>query len=65
MTEVKIQSERVDDLPLLVAQQQKMGMAEIIDGIITPHWRREGLSVGQTIVTWLTFILSESDHRLS
>ena len=65
MAEVEIQSERVDDLPLLVGQQQKMGMAEIIDGIITPHWRREGLSVGQTIVSWLSFILSESDHRLS
>ncbi len=65
MAEVKIQSERIDDLPLLVGQQQKMSMAEIIDGIISPHWRREGLSVGQTIVTWLTFILSESDHRLS
>jgi len=65
MAEVEIQSERVDDLPLLVGQQQKIGMAEIIDGIISPHWRREGLSVGQTIVTWLSYILSESDHRLS
>jgi hypothetical protein len=34
----------------LVGQQQKLGVAEIIDGIITPHWRRQGLSVGQTIV---------------
>jgi transposase len=65
MAEVEIQNERVDDLPLLVRQQQKMGIGEIIDGIITPHWRRQGLSVGQTIVAWLTFILSESDHRLS
>lgn len=65
MAEVEIQSERVDDIPLLVGQQQKMGLAEIIDGIISPHWRRQGLSVGQTIVTWLSFILSEADHRLS
>ena len=65
MAEVKIQSERVDDIPLLVKQQQKLGVAEIIDGIISPHWRRQGLSVGQTIETWLSFILSESDHRLS
>jgi transposase len=65
MAEVEIQSERVDDIPLLVKQQQKMGLAEIIDEIITPHWRRQGLSVGQTIVAWLAFILSEADHRLS
>ena len=65
MAEVEIQNERVDDLPLLIGQQQKLGIAEIIDEIITPHWRRQGLSVGQTIEVWLAFILSESDHRLS
>lgn len=65
MTEIEIENERVDDLPLLVKQQQKMGIAEVVDGIITPHWRRQGLSVGQTIETWLGFILSEADHRLS
>jgi transposase len=65
MAEVEIQTERVDDIPLLVKQQQRMGLAEIVDEIITPHWRRQGLSVGQTIVAWLAFILSEADHRLS
>jgi transposase len=65
MAEIEVQNERVDDIPLLIGQQQKMETAEIIDAIITPHWRRQGLSVGQTIVAWLTFILSESDHRLS
>ena len=65
MAEVEIRNERVDDLPLLVAQQHKMGIVEIIDENITPHWHRQGLSIGQTVVVWLTFILSESDHRLS
>jgi transposase len=65
MAETEVQNERVDDIPLLIGQQQKMGMAEVIDAIITPHWRRQGLSVGQTITAWLSFILSESDHRLS
>ena len=62
--EVEIRNERVDDLPLLVAQQQKMGIAEIIDAVIEPHWRRQGLSVGQTVVAWLAFILS-SNSRFS
>ena len=65
MAEMEIRNERVDDIPLLVTQQHKMGIAEIIDKNITPHWRRQGLSVGQTIVAWLAFILSEADHRLS
>ncbi|HMQ55961.1 MAG TPA: hypothetical protein PKD98_28025 [Anaerolineae bacterium] len=65
MAEVEIQTERVDDIPLLVKQQQKLGLAEIIDEVIRLHWRRQGLSVGQTIEAWLNFILSEADHRLS
>ena len=64
MAEVEIQSERVDGIPLLVQQQHKMGVAEIIDASIKPHWRRQGLSVGDTVLTWLTFILSEADHLM-
>ena len=65
MAEVEIRNERVDDLPLLVAQQRKMGIAEIIDEHIEPHWHRQGLRIGQTVEAWLAYILSESDHRLS
>ena len=65
MAEVEIQSERGDDIPLLVQQQHKMGIAEIIDASIKPLWRRQGLSVGDTVLTWLAFILSEADHRMS
>lgn len=65
MAEVEIKNERVDDLPLLIAQQDQLGIAAIIDENITPHWHRQGLSIGQTVKAWLAFILSESDHRLS
>jgi len=65
MANIEIQNERVDDIPLLVGQQQKMGVAEIINEIIIPHGGRQGLSVGQTVMVWLSFILSEADHRLS
>jgi transposase len=65
MLEVEVRSERIDDVPLLMHQQQQMGIPQVIDEVITPHWRREGLSVGQTVMTWLSFIVSASDHRLS
>lgn len=65
MTEITVHSERVDDIPLLVSQQQAMGLAEIINDIVPRHGNREGLSLGELIVSWLAFILSESDHRLS
>lgn len=65
MAEVEIQTERVDDIPLLIYQQQKMGIAEVIDGIIGRHGNRQGLSVGQIVTGWLSYILSQADHRMS
>lgn len=65
MSEVTVQTEQINDLPLLVQQQQKMGIAEIIDNIVARHGNRTGLSLGWMIVGWLSYIMSESDHRLS
>lgn len=64
-TEVEIQTERVDDIPLLVQQQVVMGIPTIIDRVIRPNGNRRGLSVGWTVVGWVSYILSASDHRLS
>jgi len=55
--------ERIDDIPLLVALQQRIGYADVIDSIIPRHWLHQGLSVGQLVLGWNTFILSEGDHR--
>jgi transposase len=65
MTEVNIRTERVDDIPVLVWQQRVMGIPQIIDEIIEPHGNRQGLSLGWTVVGWLSYIISEADHRLS
>ena len=55
--------ERIDDIPLLVALQQRVGIAEIIDEVIPSHWLHQGLSLGQLVVGWTTFILSEGNRR--
>lgn len=60
-----IQTERVDDIPLLIWQQRVMGIPRIIDDIIQPHGNRDGLSVGWTVAAWLSYIVSQADHRLS
>lgn len=65
MAGVKIRSERIDDVPLLVHQQQKMGIPDVLDEVIHPHGNREGLSVGWLTTSWLSYILSEADHRMS
>jgi transposase len=55
--------ERVDDIPLLMALQQRIDLAGIIDAVLPRHWSHQGLSIGQLVVGWNTFILSEGDHR--
>ena len=43
-----------------------MNVAAIIDSALPkPHGNHKGLSSGQLAVIWLTYILTEYDHRLS
>lgn len=66
MTEqLTVMTERVDDIPLLLAQGQRMGIARLVDEHFPPHGNWQGLSPGQTVVVWLAHILSEADHRLN
>lgn len=58
-------SERVDDLPLIVYWLLKMQVAQIIDTVLPkPHGNRQGLSFGQLAVLFLTYILTQYDHRM-
>lgn len=43
MTEVSVQTKRIDDIPVLIKQQQEMGIAEVIDGIIPRYGNRDDL----------------------
>lgn len=63
--EAEIKTYRVDDIPLLIWQQKEMGIAAVLDKHLNPHGNRQGLSIGWTVVAWISYILSQSDHRLS
>ena len=66
MTEtLTIRSERVDDMPLLLAQLDRMGVQPLLDEHFATHGNWVGLSLGWVTVLWLTHILSEADHRLN
>ncbi len=66
MTEkLTMTTERVDDIPVLLAQSDKMGIAELLDTYFQPHGNWEGTSLGWTTTIWLTHILSEGDHRMN
>jgi transposase len=58
-------SERVDDIPLLLAQLERMGLQPLLDERFATHGNWVGLSLGWVTVIWLTHILSQADHRLN
>src|SRR5262244_1726724 len=62
-SELVIITERVDDVALLIGYMVKMGFVEVLDRHIPRHWQQRELSWGWTAVIWLSYILSEGDHR--
>src|SRR2546426_11842518 len=58
-------TERVDDIPLLLEQMQRMGLPTLFDDHFPIHGNWQGLSVGWGRTIWLSSILSRGDHRLA
>ena len=61
---ITITHERTDDIPVIIAFLLKMRVADLIDKHFPTNGNWTGLSLGQMLVVWLTFIISEGDHRL-
>jgi len=57
--------ERVDDIPVILAQIEKMGVSSLLDKHFPMHGNWQGLSFGYVVAGWLAYILSEGDHRLN
>jgi transposase len=60
-----LRSERVDDIPLLVGQLERMGVPRLLDEQYGRHGNWRGLSLGWVATVWLSHILSQADHRLN
>jgi hypothetical protein len=57
MTEpLTLATERVDDMPLLLAQLERMGLQPLLDQYFPTHGNWVGLSLGWVSVLWLTHI---------
>ncbi len=66
MNEIQnIINERVDDIPLMLEQMQRMELPTLIDTHFPAHGNWHGLSPGWVSTIWLSSILSRGDHRLS
>ncbi len=63
--DLRIETERVDDVPVLLAQMEKMGIAELLDEHFETHGNWGGISIGAVVVGWLSHILSEGNHKLN
>jgi hypothetical protein len=63
--ELTVTTERVDDIPILVAQSERMGIADLLDSYFNPHGNWEGMSLGSPTAIWLTHSISQGDHRMN
>src|SRR5215470_1494604 len=57
-------TERVDDIPLLLEQMQRMDLPALLDTHFPTHGNWTGLSLGWVSTIWLSSILSRGDHRM-
>ena len=57
-------TERVDDVPLLIAHMQRMGLPALFEQPFPAHGNWQGLSGGWVSTIWLSSILSRGDHRM-
>lgn len=60
-----IRNERVDDIPLLLSQMERLNLSGLVDEHFQGHGNWQGLSLGQVIMGWLAYVLSQGDHRLN
>src|SRR5260221_2993436 len=54
--------ERIDDVPVLLAQLERMQVATLLDRHFPTHGNWQGLRLGVISVVWLSHILSDGDH---
>jgi hypothetical protein len=57
---LSMETERTDDIPLLLIPMQRMQLAILLDKHVPTHGLRKGLSMGELILVWLTHTLCAS-----
>jgi transposase len=57
-------TERVDDIPLLLEQMQRLGLPTLLDTHFPTHGNWTGLSLGWVSTIWRSAILSRGAHRM-
>jgi transposase len=60
---LNIQSERIDDIVVLLHVMMQMELPQLLNQHLPRHWKQQGLDWGWVIVIWLAYIVSQGDHR--
>src|SRR5262249_44375463 len=61
-----IRIERIDDIPLLLVQLQRMRVIALLDQHFPTHGNWAGaLTFGEVAAVWLASLVSTGDHRLN
>ena len=60
-----MKTERVDDIPLLIAEFEKSELSNLFNQYFPDHGNWSGADGGKVAVSFLTYVLSCSDHRIS
>ncbi len=47
----------------MISRQQHLGLDNVIDEAINRHWLHQELSIGQLVIGWIAYVLSEGDRR--
>ncbi len=58
-------NERVDDVPLILHQIEKINLSDLVDKFFPCNGNWQGISIGKVVSGWLSYIVSEGDHRLN
>jgi transposase len=61
-TNLTLQHECVDDIPLLIGMMHKMHLPEVLERGLGSHHLHEGITNGLLTCGWLAFILSKGNH---
>src|SRR6516165_3079473 len=64
-TTLRLVHERVDDVPLILGFLIQLRLPRLLDRHLKPHPHHQGLSLGWLIAFWITYVLSQADHRKS
>lgn len=66
MTDIlNIVNERIDDVPLIIEVCKQLKLGEIVENHLGTHGLQQGLSNGNLTVGWLSYIISQADHRIN